>query len=201
MITKRELEKKGLLVFTGKEIIETLKEDYELFNQDKQMTFETWLEPVVLNELELDKKYIIDGDISFTPFLLDENFVEKKQGIKKEEISDYLSNVVTIDNELNLERDNVFSFYIFDDIEDYMSIETIEGFDAAHKKLDNHEVDVTEPFLELACGSHELYINTEELNNEKEMLNFLNRSFEKAHVDSIAIYFNHNNIKNTTTAV
>ena len=155
-MTNRE----SLLTLTGKEIIQTLKEDYNEFEIDDTM-FEEWVSPVDLSVLEDDKEYFIDGEISFKPILVEE--LGLNNSVSSDNIASYFSNVIMTNNQH-------LSYYIFSDIEEYINIEEIESIERAFTKLTDKDINIDEPFVELLVGQYEFYINIVDLNTESKIL-------------------------------
>lgn len=181
----------GLFLFTGAEIIETLEDDYEIYGATT--SFDEWIQPVVANNLDMQELYITNGDISFKPVPLYKWIAERElqnQSVDAAKIEEYLSNVLVLTESYNQVVESDFSIYVFDDIEDYLSIETIESFDNAHRKLDNHGVEPSERFVEVAYDGREFYINTYKLSSERDILDFLNDTFSEAQKNVVAVSFN-----------
>lgn len=186
-----ELDSMGLFLFTGAEIIETLEDDYEIY--DATISFDEWIKPVVANNLDMQELYITNGDISFEPVPLHKWIAEREcqnQSVDAAKIEEYLSNVLVLTESYDQVVESDFSIYVFDDIEDYLGIETIESFDNAHRKLDNHGVEPSERFVEIAYDGREFYINTYKLSSERDILDFLNDTFSKAQKNVVAASFN-----------
>lgn len=186
-----ELDSMGLFLFTGAEIIETLEEDYEIY--DATISFDEWIKPVVTNNLDMQELYITNGDISFKPVPLYKWIAERElqnQSVDAAKIEEYLLNVLVLTKSYDQVVESDFSIYVFDDIEDYLSIETIESFDNAHRKLDNHGVEPSERFVEVAYDGREFYINTYKLSSERDILDFLNDTFSEAQKNVVAVSFN-----------
>lgn len=186
-----ELDSMGLFLFTGAEIIETLEDDYEIY--DATISFDEWIKPVVVNNLDMQELYITNGDISFEPVPLHKWIAERElqnQSVDAAKIEEYLSNVLVLTESYDQVVESDFSIYVFDDIEDYLGIETIESFDNAHRKLDNHGVEPSERFVEVAYDGREFYINTYKLSSERDILDFLNDTFSEAQKNVVAASFN-----------
>lgn len=186
-----ELDSMGLFLFTGAEIIETLEDDYEIY--DATISFDEWIKPVVANNLDMQELYITNGDISFEPVPLHKWIAERElqnQSVDAAKIEEYLSNVLVLTESYDQVVESDFSIYVFDDIEDYLGIETIESFDNAHRKLDNHGVEPSERFVEVAYDGREFYINTYKLSSERDILDFLNDTFSEARKNVVAVSFN-----------
>lgn len=186
-----ELDSMGLFLFTGAEIIETLEDDYEIY--DATISFDEWIKPVVANDLDMQELYITNGDISFEPVPLHKWIAERElqnQSVDAAKIEEYLSNVLVLTESYDQVVESDFSIYVFDDIEDYLGIETIESFDNAHRKLDNHGVEPSERFVEVAYDGREFYINTYKLSSERDILDFLNDTFSEAQKNVVAASFN-----------
>lgn len=186
-----ELDSMGLFLFTGAEIIETLEDDYEIY--DATISFDEWIKPVVANNLDMQELYITNGDISFEPVPLHKWIAERElqnQSVDAAKIEEYLSNVLVLTESYDQVVESDFSIYVFDDIEDYLGIETIESFDNAHRKLDNHGVEPSERFVEVAYDGREFYINTYKLSSERDILDFLNDTFSEAQKNVVAASFN-----------
>lgn len=186
-----ELDSMGLFLFTGAEIIETLEDDYEIY--DATISFDEWIKPVVANNLDMQELYITNGDISFEPVPLHKWIAERElqnQSVDAAKIEEYLSNVLVLTESYDQIVESDFSIYVFDDIEDYLGIETIESFDNAHRKLDNHGVEPSERFVEVAYDGREFYINTYKLSSERDILDFLNDTFSEAQKNVVAASFN-----------
>lgn len=186
-----ELDSMGLFLFTGAEIIKTLEDDYEIY--DATISFDEWIKPVVANNLDMQELYITNGDISFKPVPLYKWIAERElqnQSVDTVKIEEYLLNVLVLTKSYNQVVESNFSIYVFDDIEDYLSIETIESFDNAHRKLDNHGVEPSERFVEVAYDGREFYINTYKLSSERDILDFLNDTFSEAQKNVVAVSFN-----------
>lgn len=186
-----ELDSMGLFLFTGAEIIETLEDDYEIY--DATISFDEWIKPVVANNLDMQELYITNGDISFEPVPLHKWIAERElqnQSVNVAKIEEYLSNVLVLTESYDQVVESDFSIYVFDDIEDYLGIETIESFDNAHRKLDNHGVEPSERFVEVAYDGREFYINTYKLSSERDILDFLNDTFSEAQKNVVAVSFN-----------
>lgn len=186
-----ELDSMGLFLFTGAEIIETLEDDYEIY--DATISFDEWIKPVVVNNLDMQELYITNGDISFEPVPLHKWIAERElqnQSVDAAKIEEYLSNVLVLTESYDQIVESDFSIYVFDDIEDYLGIETIESFDNAHRKLDNHGVEPSERFVEVAYDGREFYINTYKLSSERDILDFLNDTFSEAQKNVVAASFN-----------
>lgn len=186
-----ELDSMGLFLFTGAEIIETLEDDYEIY--DATISFDEWIKPVVANNLDMQELYITNGDISFEPVPLHKWIAERElqnQSVDVAKIEEYLSNVLVLTESYDQVVESDFSIYVFDDIEDYLGIETIESFDNAHRKLDNHGVEPSERFVEVAYDGREFYINTYKLSSERDILDFLNDTFSEAQKNVVAVSFN-----------
>lgn len=186
-----ELDSMGLFLFTGAEIIETLEDDYEIY--DATISFDEWIKPVVVNNLDMQELYITNGDISFEPVPLHKWIAERElqnQSVDAAKIEEYLSNVLVLTESYDQVVESDFSIYVFDDIEDYLGIETIESFDNAHRKLDNHGVEPSERFVEVAYDGREFYINTYKLSSERDILDFLNDTFSEAQKNVVAVSFN-----------
>lgn len=186
-----ELDSMGLFLFTGAEIIETLEDDYEIY--DATISFDEWIKPVVANNLDMQELYITNGDISFEPVPLHKWIAERElqnQSVDATKIEEYLSNVLVLTESYDQVVESDFSIYVFDDIEDYLGIETIESFDNAHRKLDNHGVEPSERFVEVAYDGREFYINTYKLSSERDILDFLNDTFSEAQKNVVAVSFN-----------
>lgn len=186
-----ELDNMGLFLFTGAEIIETLEDDYEIY--DATISFDEWIKPVVANNLDMQELYITNGDISFEPVPLHKWIAERElqnQSVDAAKIEEYLSNVLVLTESYDQVVESDFSIYVFDDIEDYLGIETIESFDNAHRKLDNHGVEPSERFVEVAYDGREFYINTYKLSSERDILDFLNDTFSEAQKNVVAASFN-----------
>lgn len=186
-----ELDSMGLFLFTGAEIIETLEDDYEIY--DATISFDEWIKPVVANNLDMQELYITNGDISFEPVPLHKWIAERElqnQSVDAAKIEEYLSNVLVLSESYDQVVESDFSIYVFDDIEDYLGIETIESFDNAHRKLDNHGVEPSERFVEVAYDGREFYINTYKLSSERDILDFLNDTFSEAQKNVVAVSFN-----------
>ena len=186
-----ELDNMGLFLFTGAEIIETLEDDYEIY--DATISFDEWIKPVVANNLDMQELYITNGDISFEPVPLHKWIAERElqnQSVDAAKIEEYLSNVLVLTESYDQVVESDFSIYVFDDIEDYLGIETIESFDNAHRKLDNHGVEPSERFVEIAYDGREFYINTYKLSSERDILDFLNDTFSEAQKNMVAASFN-----------
>lgn len=180
-MTNRE----SLLTLTGKEIIQTLKEDYNEFEID-DTKFEEWVSPVDLSVLEDDKEYFIDGEISFKPIPVEEFNLDN--GVSSDNIASYFSNVIMSNNQH-------LSYYIFSDIEEYINIEEFESIERAFTKLTDKGINIDEPFVELLVGQFEFYIKTIDLNTESKLLSFINNSFKIAKENSLALGFKNNNYK------
>lgn len=186
-----ELDSMGLFLFTGAEIIEALEDDYEIY--DATISFDEWIKPVVANNLDMQELYITNGDISFEPVPLHKWIAERElqnQSVDAAKIEEYLSNVLVLTESYDQIVESDFSIYVFDDIEDYLGIETIESFDNAHRKLDNHGVEPSERFVEVAYDGREFYINTYKLSSERDILDFLNDTFSEAQKNVVAASFN-----------
>lgn len=186
-----ELDSMGLFLFTGAEIIETLEDDYEIY--DATISFDEWIKPVVANNLDMQELYITNGDISFKPVPLYKWIAERElqnQSVDAAKIEEYLLNVLVLTKSYDQVVESDFSIYVFDDIEDYLSVETIESFDNAHRKLDNHGVEPSERFVEVAYDGREFYINTYKLSSERDILDFLNDTFSEAQKNVVAVSFN-----------
>lgn len=186
-----ELDSMGLFLFTGAEIIETLEDDYEIY--DATISFDEWIKPVVANNLDMQELYITNGDISFEPVPLHKWIAERElqnQSVDAAKIEEYLSNVLVLTESYDQVVESDFSIYVFDDIEDYLGIETIESFDNAHRKLDNHGVEPSERFVEVAYDGREFYINTYKLSSERDILDFLNDTFSETQKNVVAVSFN-----------
>lgn len=186
-----ELDSMGLFLFTGAEIIEALEDDYEIY--DATISFDEWIKPVVANNLDMQELYITNGDISFEPVPLHKWIAERElqnQSVDAAKIEEYLSNVLVLTESYDQVVESDFSIYVFDDIEDYLGIETIESFDNAHRKLDNHGVEPSERFVEVAYDGREFYINTYKLSSERDILDFLNDTFSEAQKNVVAASFN-----------
>lgn len=186
-----ELDSMGLFLFTGAEIIETLEDDYEIY--DATISFDEWIKPVVVNNLDMQELYITNGDISFEPVPLHKWIAERElqnQSVDAAKIEEYLSNVLVLTESYDQIVESDFSIYVFDDIEDYLGIETIESFDNAHRKLDNHGVEPSERFVEVAYDGREFYINTYKLSSERDILDFLNDTFSEVQKNVVAVSFN-----------
>lgn len=186
-----ELDSMGLFLFTGAEIIETLEDDYEIY--DATISFDEWIKPVIANNLDMQELYITNGDISFEPVPLHKWIAERElqnQSVDAAKIEEYLSNVLVLTESYDQVVESDFSIYVFDDIEDYLGIETIESFDNAHRKLDNHGVEPSERFVEVAYDGREFYINTYKLSSERDILDFLNDTFSEAQKNVVAASFN-----------
>lgn len=186
-----ELDSMGLFLFTGAEIIETLEDDYEIY--DATISFDEWIKPVVANNLDMQELYITNGDISFKPVPLYKWIAERElqnQSVDAAKIEEYLLNVLVLTKSYDQVVESDFSIYVFDDIEDYLSIETIESFDNAHRKLDNHGVEPSERFVEVAYDGREFYINTYKLSSERDILDFLNDTLSEAQKNVVAVSFN-----------
>lgn len=186
-----ELDNMGLFLFTGAEIIETLEDDYEIYGAT--ISFDEWIKPVVANNLDMQELYITNGDISFEPVPLHKWIAERElqnQSVDAAKIEEYLSNVLVLTESYDQVVESDFSIYVFDDIEDYLGIETIESFDNAHRKLDNHGVEPSERFVEIAYDGREFYINTYKLSSERDILDFLNDTFSEAQKNVVAASFN-----------
>ena len=186
-----ELDSMGLFLFTGAEIIETLEDDYEIY--DATISFDEWIKPVIANNLDMQELYITNGDISFEPVPLHKWIAERElqnQSVDAAKIEEYLSNVLVLTESYDQVVESDFSIYVFDDIEDYLGIETIESFDNAHRKLDNHGVEPSERFVEIAYDGREFYINTYKLSSERDILDFLNDTFSEAQKNVVAASFN-----------
>lgn len=186
-----ELDSMGLFLFTGAEIIETLEDDYEIY--DATISFDEWIKPVIANNLDMQELYITNGDISFEPVPLHKWIAERElqnQSVDAAKIEEYLSNVLVLTESYDQVVESDFSIYVFDDIEDYLGIETIESFDNAHRKLDNHGVEPSERFVEVAYDGREFYINTYKLSSERDILDFLNDTFSEAQKNVVAVSFN-----------
>lgn len=186
-----ELDNMGLFLFTGAEIIETLEDDYEIY--DATISFDEWIKPVIANNLDMQELYITNGDISFEPVPLHKWIAERElqnQSVDAAKIEEYLSNVLVLTESYDQVVESDFSIYVFDDIEDYLGIETIESFDNAHRKLDNHGVEPSERFVEVAYDGREFYINTYKLSSERDILDFLNDTFSEAQKNVVAASFN-----------
>ena len=180
-MTSRE----SLLTLTGKEIIQTLKEDYNEFKIDDTM-FEEWVSPVDLSVLEDDKEYFIDGEISFKPIPVEE--LNLNNGVSSDNIASYFSNVIMSNNQH-------LSYYIFSDIEEYINIEEFESIERAFTKLTDKDINIDEPFVELLVGQYEFYINIVDLNTKSKILSFINNSFKVAKEESLALGFKNNSYK------
>lgn len=186
-----ELDSMGLFLFTGAEIIEALEDDYEIY--DATISFDEWIKPVVASNLDMQELYITNGDISFEPVPLHKWIAERElqnQSVDATKIEEYLSNVLVLTESYDQIVESDFSIYVFDDIEDYLGIETIESFDNAHRKLDNHGVGPSERFVEVAYDGREFYINTYKLSSERDILDFLNDTFSEAQKNVVAASFN-----------
>ena len=186
-----ELDSMGLFLFTGAEIIETLEDDYEIY--DATISFDECIKPVVANNLDMQELYITNGDISFEPVPLHKWIAERElqnQSVDAAKIEEYLSNVLVLTESYDQVVESDFSIYVFDDIEDYLGIETIESFDNAHRKLDNHGVEPSERFVEVAYDGREFYINTYKLSSERDILDFLNDTFSEAQKNVVAVSCN-----------
>lgn len=186
-----ELDSMGLFLFTGAEIIETLEDDYEIYGAT--ISFDEWIKPVIANNLDMQELYITNGDISFEPVPLHKWIAERElqnQSVDAAKIEEYLSNVLVLTESYDQVVESDFSIYVFDDIEDYLGIETIESFDNAHRKLDNHGVEPSERFVEVAYDGREFYINTYKLSSERDILDFLNDTFSEAQKNVVAASFN-----------
>lgn len=186
-----ELDNMGLFLFTGAEIIETLEDDYEIYGAT--ISFDEWIKPVIANNLDMQELYITNGDISFEPVPLHKWIAERElqnQSVDAAKIEEYLSNVLVLTESYDQVVESDFSIYVFDDIEDYLGIETIESFDNAHRKLDNHGVEPSERFVEVAYDGREFYINTYKLSSERDILDFLNDTFSEAQKNVVAASFN-----------
>lgn len=186
-----ELDSMGLFLFTGAEIIETLEDDYEIY--DATISFDEWIKPVIANNLDMQELYITNGDISFEPVPLYKWIAERElqnQSVDAAKIEEYLSNVLVLTESYDQVVESDFSIYVFDDIEDYLGIETIESFDNAHRKLDNQGVEPSERFVEVAYDGREFYINTYKLSSERDILDFLNDTFSETQKNVVAVSFN-----------
>lgn len=187
-VLQKELEDKGYLILNKTEIIETLKDDYEEFNEE-DMLFEEWIKPVKLDELQVASKYIIDGDLSFQPIKIEPIIDERyKHGlnIDEKEVKNYFNNIIItkkgIEHTTMIDSDKV-SFYSFSDISDYLAIEEFESHDTAHSKISNQNVDVDKPFIEISMVNNEYYVNANTFIIEKDILDYVNNIFEVQGID------------------
>lgn len=193
-VLQKELEEKGYLILNKSEIIETLKDDFKDFSED-DMSFEEWIEPVKLDELQGTGEYVIDGDLSFQPIKI-ETLIDERYGqglnIDEKNLGDYFGNIIItkkgIEQTVRIDSYKL-SFYSFLDIVDYLSVEVLDSFDTAHSKITNQNVEVDKPFVEICIMNNEYYVNTDAFVTEKDILDYVNNLFEIEGVDFEAKFF------------
>lgn len=228
LILQRELLDQDYLLLTKSEIIQSLLEDYIDYVDDDEKpetieeieerlfknveikpllnnnpyVFEKWIEPVNLNDLEDNKKYIVNSEISFKPIEFDQTFIDERYGQQNIEVSPsdmerYLKHIFITDKGIEYtekSESNSVSFYSFDDLNDYLSIEELESFNAAHEKIAQHVYDVSLPFIEVAVGDKEYYKSTSELKTERDILDYVNSVFSKEGLNLEAKTFDRHSI-------
>lgn len=187
-LLEKELPDKEYLILKGVEILETLKEDFEVFNLD-EISLEEWAKPVILHELIKESKYVVNGEISFKPInietLLDERYGQSLP-IDTKEIDIYLDNLMFTRKGIEqseLIDMNHISFYTFHDITDYLSLEEFESFNKAHEKITTQGVEVADSFIEIGIGNNEYYKNNSDFKTEKDILDYVNEIFDKEGID------------------
>lgn len=203
---QKELKDQGYFIFSGDELLETLKEDYKKYNI-LDMSFHEWAKPVDFSHLEKHKKYVVDGEISFKPIdfrSLIDNQYGLTQKMNPDLIPIYIKHLKFTKKGLqynDLVNDNNISLYHFNDLNDYLSIEEFESFDVAHEKISNQNVELSDPFIEVSLKSREYYRNTKSFTTYSDLFNYINGIFDDEKMDLEIKYIDFNEVYRETSKI